>query len=60
MLTNVNWRKIGAIALVAFIIFFVVRSPVESADVVKTVASAIASFANDAAVSMTTFLRTLF
>lgn len=55
-----NWKKIGLVALGAFLIYFLVVSPVESANAVKAVANIIADFAHDAATSMTTFLRTLF
>lgn len=44
----------------AFMIYFVVRSPVESANAVKGVAQQIGDFANALVVSITTFLRTLF
>lgn len=55
-----NWKKIGTIALVAFLIYFVVKSPVESASAIRNVAGEIADFANAAAASLTTFVSALF
>jgi len=55
-----NWKRIGGIALVAFLLYFLVKSPVESAVTVKNLAAQIADIAEALATSLTTFLRTLF
>jgi len=55
-----NWKKIGLALFVAFLIYFVVRSPVESADVVRDVFTAIGRFLSTLASSLTTFLQALF
>lgn len=55
-----NWKKLGIVAGVAFLIYFVVRSPVESANAVKNAAVQMGELANLIAVSLTTFLRALF
>ena len=55
-----DWKRLGGLVLVAFLVYFVVRSPVESANAVKGVATQVGHFANALAVSLTTFLRTLF
>lgn len=55
-----NWKKLGIIALVSFLVYFLVRSPVESANAVKTLGIQIGRFANTLASSVTTFLTTLF
>lgn len=55
-----NWKKIGTVALVAFLIYFVVRSPVESATTVRGIVTSLGQFANSIAVALTTFLQTLF
>ena len=55
-----NWKKIGLVALAAFLIYFLVVSPVESANAIKTMARTVGDFAHAAATSFTTFLSTLF
>lgn len=60
MIAAMNWKRLGILALVAFVVYFLVRSPVESATAVRNVASEIGDLANLIAVSLTTFLRTLF
>jgi hypothetical protein len=55
-----NWKKIGLVALVAFIVYFLVRSPVESAMAVKNVGLVVGRFANTLATSIATFFTTLF
>lgn len=57
---NARWKKAGGIVLLLFLAYFVVRSPVESANAVRNIASQIASLANTIAVSLTTFIRQLF
>jgi len=49
----VNGRKIFWIAFVAFLIFFVVNSPTDAADIVKSAQHAVAHGFN----SMATFLK---
>lgn len=60
MLWRMNWKKLGTIALVVFLVYFVVKSPVESANAIRNVAGQIADFANAAASSLTTFIGALF
>ena len=55
-----NWKRAGLIVLAAFLVYFIVRSPVESANVVRNIASSIGQMANAIAVSLTTFLQNLF
>jgi hypothetical protein len=55
----VNWKKLISISLVVFALYFLVRSPVESATFVRSVANTIGDVANAAATSLTTFIRTL-
>jgi hypothetical protein len=54
------WRRLLAITLVIFALYFLVRSPVESATFVRNLADTIGNIANALATSLTTFLRTLF
>jgi hypothetical protein len=56
----VNWKKLISIALVIFALYFMVRSPVESATFVRHVAYTVGDVANAAATSLSTFLGTLF
>lgn len=60
IIPSMNWKKLGIIALVSFLVYFLVRSPVESANAVKTLGIQIGRFANTLASSVTTFLTTLF
>ena len=53
-------KKILLVALVAFAIYFLVRSPVESATAVNSVSDWVGQTASDLAASLTTFLQTLF
>jgi hypothetical protein len=55
----VNWKKLISISLVIFALYFLVRSPVESATFVRSVAYTVGDIANAAATSLTTFIRTL-
>jgi hypothetical protein len=55
-----HWRRLISIALTLFALYFLIRSPVESATFVRQVATTIGDVANAAATSLTTFLRTLF
>jgi len=55
-----NWKKVGTGLLVAFLAYFVIKSPVESATAVRNVFVSAGRFANTAAVALTTFLQTLF
>lgn len=55
-----NWKRVGGILLGAFVVYFVVRAPVESANVVRGMFSASGRFLNSVAVALTTFLQTLF
>ena len=60
MLRAMNWKKIAMIAIAAFLVYFLVRSPVESATTVKSIAVSVGGFANRLATALTTFLQTLF
>jgi hypothetical protein len=55
-----GWKRLVGIALIAFAIYFVVRSPVESATAIKDVSSGVQTAARSLATSLTTFLQTLF
>ena len=50
---TVNWQKLAWIALIAFLIFFVINSPTDAADIVKSAQHAISHGFN----SMATFLK---
>ena len=60
MVRSMNWKKLGIGLLIAFLVYFVVRSPVESATVTKNIFTAIGHFFSTLAVALTTFLQTLF
>lgn len=53
-------KKLLVVALVAFAIYFLVRSPVESATAVNSVSDWVGKTASAIASSLTTFLQTLF
>lgn len=55
-----NWKRIGVLSLVAFLVYFIVRAPVESADVVHNIVTSTGHFLNSLAVALTTFLQALF
>ena len=55
-----NWKRIGSILLVAFLAYFLIKSPVESANAVRNVFISAGRLANTTAVALTTFLQTLF
>jgi hypothetical protein len=40
-----NARKLGGLAVVAFAVFFAITNPVDAADIVRTIATGVGSFA---------------
>ncbi len=60
MISSVQMRRLFGFAIVAFLLYFLVRSPIESAHAIRNVTTAIAHFANALVVSLTTFFRALF
>jgi hypothetical protein len=41
-----NLRKLGGLAVLAFVLFYAITNPTDSADFVRTVASGIGAFAS--------------
>lgn len=60
MITSVHMKRLLFFSIIAFILYFLVVSPIESANVIKNVWNAIGTFFEALAVGLTTFFRALF